>query len=133
MSDIHIVKLCVGTDSVEDLLLWEQRQGEVAYIHTRNMPARHAELLSGGSLYWVIKGIILCRRRIVSFDAMGDKTNPVCRIGLSTAHIATHAQPRRPFQGWRYLMAADAPGDLADGDEALPPELARALKEAGVW
>jgi hypothetical protein len=131
MSDIHLVKLCVGADSVEDLLRWEKARGEVSWIHTRNRPTRAEELLDDGSLYWVIKGAILCRRRILAIDY--NEAEQRCLIGLSTEHIATEAQPRRPFQGWRYLKAADAPRDLIDGDSDLPPDMARALKEAGVW
>ncbi|MGZ3297879.1 MAG: DUF1489 family protein [Asticcacaulis sp.] len=133
MSDIHIVKLCVGADSLEDLLRWERARGEVSYIHTRNRPTRHEELLNGGSLYWVIKGSIMCRREILSFDLVEDAENPHWKIGLSTRHYATELQPRRPFQGWRYLKAADAPRDIGDTDHDLPAEMARALKDAGVW
>jgi hypothetical protein len=133
VSDIHIVKLCVGAESVEDLLRWEQARGEISYIHTRNRPTRWEELLDGGSLYWVIKGSILCRREIASFDLVEDSENPHWKIGLRTKHYPTEAQPRRPFQGWRYLKASEAPRDIVDGDHDLPPEMARALKDAGVW
>ena len=131
MSEVHLVKLCVGAESVEDLLRWEKARGAVSFVHTRNRPTRAQELLDGGSLYWVIKGAILCRRRIVSIDH--DEAEQRCLIGLSTEHFPTEAQPRRPFQGWRYLKASDAPRDLIEGESDLPPEVARALKEAGVW
>ncbi len=133
MGDIHIVKLCVGAESVEDLLGWEKARGEVYTIHTRNRPTRANELLDGGSLYWVIKGVIACRREIVSFTFNDSKENPQWHIGLRNKHIATEAMPKRPFQGWRYLKAADAPRDIASGYADLSPELAKALKEAGVW
>lgn len=133
MSDIHIMKLCVGADSLDDLLRWEAaHSGDVRYIHTRNRPTRWQELVDGGSLYWVIKGVILCRREIVSFDY--DDGAQHWLIGLKANNTLTEAQPRRPFQGWRYLKAADAPRDLATGaGEGLSPDLARQLKEAGVW
>lgn len=131
LSEIHIVKLCVGAESLDDLLGWEKQRGAVSYIHTRNRPTRHEELLNGGSLYWVIKGSILCRREIVSFEF--DETEQHWIIGLNTKHIATEAQPRRPFQGWRYLKASDVPRDILDGEHDLPPELAKALREAGAW
>ncbi len=133
MSEIHIVKLCVGAESLDDLLGWEKARGAVSYIHTRNRPTRYEELLDGGSLYWVIKGSILCRREIVSFDHVEDQDNPHWKIGLNTKHIATEMQPRRPFQGWRYLKTSDAPRDIAEGEHDLPPDIARALKDAGVW
>ncbi len=126
-----MVKLCVGADSLDDLLGWEKARGAISYIHTRNRPTRWEDLLDGGSLYWVIKGVILCRREIASFDF--DEAANHWIIGLHTKNILTEAQPRRPFQGWRYLTAADAPRDLIEGETDLPPEMARALKEAGVW
>lgn len=133
MGDIHIVKLCVGAESLDDLLRWEGARGEISYIHTRNRPTRYEELLAGGSLYWVIKGSILCRREIVSFDAVDDKENPHWRIGLNTKHYATEAQPRRPFQGWRYLKTSDAPRDISGDTHDMPPDMVKALKDAGVW
>ncbi|MDI7775036.1 DUF1489 domain-containing protein [Asticcacaulis sp. EMRT-3] len=131
MSEIHLVKLCVGADSVDDLRAWEKVRGEISYVHTRNQPKQAQELLDGGSLYWVIKGHILCRREIVSIDY--DEAAQQCLIGLSTRHFPTESQPRRPFQGWRYLKADDAPRDLSEAESDLPPEMTRALKEAGVW
>lgn len=134
MSDIHIMKLAVGADSLEDILRWERERGfvEVSYIHTRHRPTRWEELISGGSLYWVVKGVILCRREIVSFDYV--EADDHWLVGLKSKNILTEAQPRRPFQGWRYLKPADAPKDLPNGEEGeMTPELARALKEAGVW
>ena len=139
MSDIHIVKLCVGADSIEDLLGWEKARAPIYHINTRNRPTRWEELLDGGSLYWVIKGSILCRREIAGFelvdnkDASSERDGPYWRIGLHNKHHATESQPRRPFQGWRYLKASEAPRDIAEGEHDLPPEMARALKEAGVW
>jgi len=126
-----MVKLCVGAESLDDLLAWEKERGAISYIHTRNRPTRWEELLDGGSLYWIIKGIILCRREIASFTF--DETSSRWVIGLHTRNILTEAQPRRPFQGWRYLKASDAPRDIDDIDTDLPPEMAKALKEAGVW
>ncbi len=132
MSDIHLVKLAVGVDSLEDMLAWErERNGGVSYIHTRHRPTRWEELIDGGSLYWVIKGVILCRREIVSFD-YDDKAEHWL-VGLKSKNILTESQPRRPFQGWRYLKAADAPRDIREGEHDLPPDMAKALKEAGVW
>ncbi len=132
MSDIHLVKLCVGADSLEDLLTWErQRTGDISYIHTRHRPTRWQELVDGGSLYWVIKGVVLCRREIVSFDFDDQAKHWI--VGLRSKNILTESQPRRPFQGWRYLKASDAPRDLTQTDADLPPDMMKALKEAGVW
>lgn len=47
-------------------------------------------------------------------------------------------QPRRPFQGWRYLTATDAPLDLTGlsedgaGFDAFPPQLQEDLAELGL-
>lgn len=134
MGDIHIMKLAVGAESLEDMLRWQRERGfdEISYIHTRHRPTRWEELINGGSLYWVVKGVILCRREIVSFDF--DEKADHWLIGMKSQNILTEAQPRRPFQGWRYLKPADAPRDIADSAHGdLTPELARALKEAGVW
>lgn len=139
MSDIHIVKLAVGAESLEDLLGWEKNRPGVYHIHTRNRPTRWQELLDGGSLYWVIKGQIICRREIAGFelvenkDGASERDGPYWKIGLHNRHIATELQPKRPFQGWRYLKASETPRDIVDGEHDLPPEMARALKEAGVW
>lgn len=130
---VHLVKLCVGVEAIEDLLDWE-RGHDTRVIHTRQTPKRADELLNGGSLYWVIKGVIQARREIVRIDTLeGDI--PQCLITLSTRHIPTEPQPRRAFQGWRYLEPKDAPRDLPQGDDgaALPPELVAALRDAGAW
>jgi hypothetical protein len=47
----------------------------------------------------------------------------------------TDWQPRRAFQGWRYLKPADAPVDLGKGRAALaemPPKLRLELAELGL-
>lgn len=134
MSDIHLIKLCVGPESLNDLLRYEKDRGETYRIHTRNRPMRHQELVAGGSLYWVIKGQIVCRREIVRFEIDEDSETPLCWIHLRNHHIATVPQPKRPFQGWRYLKAADAPPDLSEASgDGLSLELAQVLKEQGVW
>ncbi|BBF80364.1 DUF1489 domain-containing protein [Asticcacaulis excentricus] len=130
---VNLVKLCVGADTVDDLRRWEQGH-KTRTIHTRQTPKRAEELLDGGSLYWVIKGVILVRRPIVAIDTVeGDL--PQCLITVSTEHILTEPQPRRPFQGWRYLEVKDSPRDLPQGagGEALPADLIAALRDAGAW
>jgi hypothetical protein len=134
LASIHIMKLCVGVDSLGQLLAYEKNRDEVYHIHTRNAPKRKYELIAGGSLYWVIKGLIVCRRRIVSIEENEKSDVPQSLIGLSKVHYPTEPQPRRAFQGWRYLTPEDAPKDLDDGGSAdLPAEMIAQLKEAGVW
>ena len=138
---VHLLKLCVGADSVEDLLDWQRTHpspfptGERRHV-TRMWPKREADLLAGGSLYWVIKGVILARQRITDLQEvnLGDGI-PRCALVLDQEVIRTEAAPRRPFQGWRYLDPKDSPRDLPRGrakDDPLPPELAQALAELGL-
>lgn len=138
---VHLLKLCVGADSVEDLLDWHRSHpspfatGERRHV-TRMWPKREAEVLAGGSLYWVIKGVILCRQRIVRLDEV-DRGDGIRRCGIimDPEVIRTEAAPRRPFQGWRYLEAGDAPRDLPQArvkDSTLPEAMALKLAEMGL-
>lgn len=141
MDTLHLLKLCVGTDSVEDLADWQESQrphwprGRAVHI-TRMWPKREAEVLSGGSLYWVIKGVILCRQRILALEQVtGGDGITRCALVLDAAITRTEAAPRRPFQGWRYLNPSEAPRDLTPGralDDALPVDMARALADIGL-
>ncbi len=138
---VHLVKLSVGTESIEQMLDWQRhRSRQVAdgqYYHlTRMWPKRVEEILNGGSIYWVIKGEITARQRILRFvEKIGADGIRRCGIVLDAEVIPTVNALRRPFQGWRYLAPADAPADLSKGskqDDALPVELNRALAEIGV-
>lgn len=138
---LHLIKLCVGAHGVEDLSAWQTARlaasGAANPVQvTRMRPKRTAELLAGGSLYWVFKGQILARQRIVRLDeTTRDDGASACAIVLSRDITLTYAAPRRPFQGWRYLPAADAPRDLpagASGEEDMPPELLSALSDLGI-
>jgi len=103
-------------------------------VHTRQTPKRAAEVLDGGSLYWVFKGQILIRQRMLAIETIADGPRTRCEILLDEPLIATVPQPRRAFQGWRYFETKDAPADLAQGDAAeLPQDLARQLREIGAW
>jgi hypothetical protein len=138
---VNLLKLCVGADSVEDLLDWQRTHpspfpsGERRHV-TRMWPKREAELLAGGSLYWVVKGTILCRQRIVRLDeVVGADGILRCGLIMDPMVIRTEPAPRRPFQGWRYLDPADAPRDLPMGrvtDTSLPQDLALALADIGL-
>ncbi len=138
---VNILKLCVGADSIEDLADWQTSQrsrwpaGRAIHV-TRMFPKREAEVLDGGSLYWVIKGIILCRQRILGLEQIteGDGITR-CALILDAEIIRTEAAPRRPFQGWRYLDPNESPRDLVKGrerEDPLPPALAQALAEIGL-
>ncbi len=142
---LHMVKLCVGANTVEDLRAWvderletARREGRPAeQIHqTRMMPRRQEEVLAGGSLYWVIRRNIQVRQPILQLRPFTDAEGVArCHIVLEPTFVATRWSPRRAFQGWRYLGPEDAPPDLADGDDAaaaLPPDLRRELASLGL-
>src|SRR5436853_4594036 len=119
---LHLIKLCVGCDSVKDLREWireklqEKKRRKLALEHwhtTRMVPKRAAELVAGGSLYWVIRGEVLCRQRLVGLRPYVDKGG-IGRCGLVLDPKVVLVEPRswRAFQGWRYLNPKDAPRDL---------------------
>ena len=138
---INLVKLCVGVDRVEDLIDWHRthpspfQTGERRHV-TRMWPRREEELLNGGSLYWVVKGVILCRQTILRLDQVEGKDGILrCGIIMDPSVVRTEAAPRRPFQGWRYLTPEDAPRDLRtsrQNEATLPTELSQALADIGV-
>ena len=142
---LHLVKLSVGCESVDDLANWiaVRRQERIRRgvaddrIHrTRQTPKRGPELLDGGSIYWVIKGEIKVRERILELRSVTDEAGIAhCDIVLSGELVPVEPRRMRPFQGWRYLAAHEAPRDLASfgsGMVSLPPELARELSALGL-
>ena len=138
---INLVKLSVGTESVENLSDWQslraaQTQDGLPRHVTRMWPKRESEILAGGSIYWVIKGSIQARQRILRLDeVIGEDGVRRCAIVLDPELVKTQSTLKRPFQGWRYLKPEDAPMDLPKGrasEEPLPTELASALAEIGV-
>ncbi|MEM1373868.1 MAG: DUF1489 domain-containing protein [Pseudomonadota bacterium] len=135
---IHLIKLSVGTETVGDLEAWQKlrraQTGEARHV-TRMWPKRGDEVLDGGSIYWVIKGVILCRQRILRLDEVtGEDGIRRCGIVLDPEIVRTSPAPKRAFQGWRYLKPGDAPADLSGEvqNEELPPKLELALSEIGV-
>lgn len=141
---IHLIKLCVGCDLIEDLAEWidfrlsEARRARRKPEHfhvTRMMPTRKDELLDGGSLYWVIKGVVQVRQRLMAIRPFTDEDGiRRCRLVLEPKLFQTEWQPKQPFQGWRYLAAKDAPADLRPGrgGDELPPALRAELAELGL-
>jgi hypothetical protein len=134
---INLVKLCVGVDSVDDLTSRIDARQSTETMHiTRMWPRKESELLNGGSLYWVIKGVIRARQQIIGLDEkIGHDNIRRCGIRMDATLHRTEAAPRRPFQGWRYLDPNDAPRDLStarETDDFLPPELMAELAAIGV-
>jgi hypothetical protein len=139
---VHLIKLCVGVDTVRELADWQaervnrlQTAGKRPELCHRTLqtPRRRDEVLDGGSLYWVIKGFVLVRQRVLDLrpDVKDDGT-ACCGIVLDPELVATRAHPRRAFQGWRYLEAADAPQDAGGVDEEtddMPPGMREDLRE----
>ena len=150
---LHIRKLCVGAVSIEDLERWQKSRlaaGAELYHRTRTWPRRHQEIVGApdleeanapsiaGSLYWIIKGEMSCRQEILRFESEAHEDpdeRPYCRIYLKPGLIRTEPWPHRPFQGWRYLIQAEAPPDLSESAENddLPAALAAELRALGAW
>jgi len=135
---LHLIKLCVGVDTPEQLCAWRAQRAALGHppvVPTRQTPKRAAEILDGGSLFWVIKGQILMRQTVLAIETVGEGAASRCEILLAADLVRTAPQPRRPFQGWRYLTPEEAPPDLtagADG-QAMPQDLAQRLREIGAW
>lgn len=140
---LHLLKLCVGCDSISELEAWiaakaKPRKGKASeHVHvTRMVPKRADELVEGGSLYWVIRGMIACRQRLLAVQPFVDRDGVRrCGLVLVPEVVPVAPRPMRAFQGWRYLAAADAPPDLdaaADGVRDLPEALRRELRELGL-
>ena len=142
---LHLVKLCVGTNSIEDLAAWQRenrqcktRDGKACVYHpTFQFPKRRDELLDGGSLYWVIRGTILVRQKLVGLDdGTREDGTPCCHLVLALPLIPVRPTPRRAFQGWRYLDDEDAPPDLKGGKRdqvaVMPAEMRKKLADLGL-
>jgi hypothetical protein len=140
---LHLIKLCVGVDTVQDLEDWivEKRRKTKGnareHIHTTRMvPKRAEELLDGGSLFWVIRGELICRQTLLDVRPFVDRDGVGrCRLVLEPKVVLVAPRPYRAFQGWRYLVAEEAPRDLgraAPGVAKLPENLRRELRELGL-
>lgn len=138
---VNLIKLSVGTETVEGLEAWQASKraqdanGNPRHV-TRMWPKREAEILNGGSIYWVIKGVIQCRQRVQRLDeVIGSDGIRRCAIVLHPDLIRTETALKRPFQGWRYLPTQDSPADLSEArsnEASLPPDLSAALADIGV-
>jgi hypothetical protein len=142
---LNLIKLCVGCDSVAELSSWikqrlkqkKARKEKPEHIHTTRMvPKRVDELVDGGSLYWVIRGQVMCRQDLVAIRPFVDKDGVGrCRLVLRPKVVPVEPRPFRAFQGWRYLDGKDAPRDLdraAPGARNMPEQMRRELRELGL-
>jgi hypothetical protein len=144
LMSLHLLKLCVGVDSIADLEGWiEENQAHHRRLGrpyeqthtTRMMPKRGDELLDGGSHYWVIRGQIACRQTHLGITAFTDGQGiGRCRLSLDQRIVPVEPRPYRPFQGWRYLAATDAPRDIdtTTGIATMPEDMRRELAELGL-
>ena len=140
---VHLVKLCVGIESVAQLAAWIDYKKEIAepgqhpHIHvTRMFPKRADEIRKGGSLYWVIKGAVQARQQIIGIEQItGGDGIKRCAILLDDELVLTQNQPRRAFQGWRYLSDDDAPDDIGsyeEGADDMPEDMRAELLKLGL-
>jgi hypothetical protein len=143
---LHLIKLAVGCESVKDLKEWIAERMQAAkkkglpqqHVHvTRMTPKRIEDILPGGSLYWVIRGEIAAREKLIAIEPFRDRDGiGRCRLVMQPKVIAVAPRPMRPFQGWRYLNAEDAPPDLgkesAAGVAAMPEPMRRELRDLGL-
>ncbi|MGH6949186.1 MAG: DUF1489 family protein [Kiloniellales bacterium] len=136
---LHLIKLSVGTDDVADLRRWQRarlaKTGKL-WHRTRMLPKRAEELLAGGSIYWVIRGMIRARQRLTAIERVADRAGrPDTHLMLDSKVVPVLPTPYRAFQGWRYLLPKDAPADLARdaGDLAeMPPKMLAELRQLGL-
>jgi hypothetical protein len=143
---VNIVKLAVGVKSVEELALVQRqfltqlgKQGNKNFYHsTKLMPTKHEAIVKSGSLYWVVKGVICARQKILEITKQEDSDGVKrCRIYLDNSIIKTTPIRKRPFQGWRYLKKNKTPADIINPttgtfDEDIPLEVQRQLLEVGL-
>lgn len=135
---LNLVKLCVGVSELSQMEQWleDVKHGRETLDHvTRMFPRRKDEILPGGSLYWVIRGMILCRQPIADLEPVtGADGIERCRIVFKPKIIPVRPVPRRAFQGWRYLEEADAPPDMGKGGTAsgISEKMRRELAELGL-
>lgn len=145
---LHLIKLCVGIDQIAQLAQLQERRlqalvadGQPPLLShvTRMAPRRAEELLAGGSLYWVIRGQIQARQRLCAIDRFTDADGVGrCALMLDPALVPTVAQPRRPFQGWRYFKPEDAPADFdqavqnSGNEDDMPSEMRAELAALGL-
>jgi len=139
---LNLIKLCVGVDSVQELAAWQKgrlrelkkKKRPLVLMHvTRQTPKRAEELLDGGSLYWVVKGQIAVRQRLLALKPVVRQGVLCCGLVYDPELIATVRRHRDPFQGWRYLDPKDAPPDARDLKGLnLPEALKIELAELGL-
>ncbi len=140
---VHILRRAFHADSIEDLVEWQAERRKLSgsrkkEVRTflRAFPTRETELIDGGSIYWIIKGHIRARQRVLRCEQVTDpEARRKCALVLDMEIVPTVPRPVRARRGWRYLDATEVPPDLGEGPkggEALPDALAAELRELGL-
>ncbi len=140
---VHLLRMAVRIESIAQLSEIQSERmasakGKRLFTYTRNMPRRTAELIDGGSIYWVVKRLIRVRQKIIGIEqGTNEEGRKYCAIELAPEHILLEPRRQKAFQGWRYLKPEEAPGDLAAGADAeidadMPPEMQAELRELGL-
>jgi len=125
---LHLIKLAVGCESVKQLKDWVAERMRAAkqkglprhHIHiTRMTPKRGDELLAGGSLYWVIRGEIAAREKMIAIEPFRDRDGiGRCRLVMQPKVVAVLPRPDL--------------GSAGAGIAAMPEPLRRELRELGL-
>ena len=135
---VHLKKLSVGSISIDSLKGWQKRRTDAGLpiIHpTRNWPRRADELLDGGSIYWIIKGVMMARQAIIDLvETKRADGSSACGIVLSPKIVEVIPVRMRIFQGWRYLEVGEAPTDIGEDKHGnMPSELVAELRDLGIF
>ena len=135
---VHLLKVAVGVESIDHIRQWQaarvRQHGRLRHV-TRMVPRRASEVIDGGSIYWIVKGAIRVRQRILDIEDVVTPDGRKCGLLLDADLVPTEPVPRRPHQGWRYLEVGDAPADLGDvapGLQEMPAEMIAELRELGL-
>ena len=133
---LHLLKLAVGVDNVDHLRrIRAERAAERGgnWVYTRNRPRRAAEVLAGGSIFWVIRGHIRVRQLVAGFRSERDANGRrYCLIEVDDDLVPTWDRAWRPFQGWRYLAPENAPADRSDTAEPPADHMLAELRALGL-
>ena len=142
---VNLIKLCVGAQNVSDLYNWQKNrlihdknlENHTTFFITRMRPKRENDILNGGSIFWVFKGLILARQKIIGFDNFMSEDNILrCKVILDRKIVLTDAYHKKPFQGWRYFSQKEAPKDreiFSDEKTQLPLKIEKELSELGIF
>ena len=142
---VNLIKLCVGAQNVSDLYEWQKNrlindknlENRATFFITRMRPKRENDILNGGSIFWVFKGLILARQKIIGFDNFMNEDNILrCKVILDRKIILTDPYHKKPFQGWRYFSQQEAPKDreiFSNEKTQLPLKIEKELLELGIF